>query len=172
MRDVSSWKRFLGVFAIALFCQIPSVLADGFEVAFFTLEHNRANGVLEIVHRLYQADVEIALSELEGHEVVIEGTPSNEVLIQSYIDARFSLSTPAGETLNTHWQGMELNAGTLFVRQHVTLPQNFESLVIRNAILIDTHDKQVNMMHANIWDQYFRRDFMAGGVVQRLNLAE
>ena len=169
MRSLRAWKLLLVGFALILVNPISAVLADGFEVAFFTLEHNKTAGVLDIVHRLYQSDVEIALSELEGHTVVLDLSPSSEALIQNYIDQRFSLSTADGEAIATLWQGIELDAGTLFVRQHAALPPNFESLVIRNGILIDTHDKQVNMMHANVWDQYFRRDFMAGGAVQRLN---
>ncbi len=170
MRDVRAWKYLLVVFALTLVNPISTVLADGFEVAFFTLEHNKTAGVLDIVHRLYQTDVEIALSELEGYTVVLDLSPSSEALMQKYIDERFSLSTADGDAIATLWQGIELDAGTLFVRQKADFSSSFESLVIRNGILIDTHDKQVNMMHANVWDQYFRRDFMAGGAVQRLEL--
>lgn len=168
MKALRSWIGLLAVFAITLLYPTAMVRADGFEVAFFTLEHDSEASVLDIVHRLYQSDVEIAFSKLQGHDLVIDNSPKSEALIQNYIDERFSLSTADGTAISTRWQGIELDGGTLFVRQQADFHSSFENLVIRNDILIDTHEKQVNMMHANVWDQYFRRDFMAGGAVQRL----
>jgi hypothetical protein len=144
------------------------VHADGLEIAFFNIEHDEETNALHIVHRFFQQDIEIALSGVAGKSILLVDNIATKQAVQPYIEERFSLSALDGTPLEPRWVNVEQRDGTLLIRQQSHLPASASGLVVRNVALLETHPKHVNIMHATLGGETFRRDFMTGGVTQKL----
>lgn len=142
--------------------------ADGLEIAFFNIEHDAETGALDIVHRFFLQDIEIALNETTGQAINLDDLAALDSVVRRYIEARFSLTTPDGLAMKARWDGVERRAGTLLIRQRATLPDSAKGLVVHNAALHETHPKHVNIMHATVGGKTLKRDFLAGGIPQKL----
>lgn len=158
----------LAVGAMLLIAHPPDAQSDGLAIAFFTIEHDPAAGVLNIVHTFDPAGLAIGLSRFAGQPVRIDASADFEATARNYIEARFGLQTNEGRPIIVKWQGMESRAGALLVRQAATLPKDADGIVVRNVILMDAHPEQLNVMRARIAGLTFKRDFLSGGAAQRL----
>lgn len=172
MRHLKTFGLWLACFSCVATFVIPngSVHADGLEIAFFNIDHDAETGALEIVHRFFVQDIEIALEEITGQAIHFEDPESLNAVVQPYMESRFSLSTLEGIDLITEWSGVEARANTLLIRQSAVLPPTAGGVVVRNRALHETHPRHVNILHATLNEQTYKRDFLANGPPQKLTL--
>lgn len=142
--------------------------ADGLEIAFFNIDHNSETGALEIVHRFFVQDIEIALVETTGRPIDLDDSEDLNAVVRLYMEARFSVTTLDGKDLKTEWGGVETRATTLLIRQHAVLPPSADGIIVKNAALHETHPRHTNILHATLNGQIYKRDFLANGPPQKL----
>lgn len=167
LRTLGLWLMLVASFT-PLIAPVRDVHADGFEIAFFNIEHDVESGALNIIHRFFEQDIAIALNETTGAPITIDASATFEAVVRPYIESRFSLTTIDGTELDISWVDVEWRAGTVLIRQRSLLPPSAEALIVRNEVLHEAHPKHVNMMHATFGGSTYRRDFLAAGPPQKL----
>lgn len=137
---------------MALSVSAPSLLyAHGFHVSFSVLEFNARTGSLEIFHRIFIQDFELALaaqsSAQNGEAITLHETPETEKMVRDYLAEKFSVSTAEGTPLKPEWVGLQLKVDTMFVYQEVKNVGDVAGLVIQDQILTETHPTQLNTVN-------------------------
>jgi len=133
-----------------LFCILLCVLT-GTTVAhtyFFSvteLNLNNSSKHIEIVHQLTAHDIENAIAEIQQVHFSPEH-PQYDIFIQDYIERHFVLERN-NKVIKMNWIGFEVKKGQLFAYQESASENFLTNLVVKNAILVDTYDKQVNTVN-------------------------
>jgi hypothetical protein len=109
------------------------------------LNLNNSSKHIEVVHQLTAHDIENAIAEREQILFSPEH-PQYDKFIQSYIEDHFALKRDNLE-IKMNWIGFEVKRGQLFVYQESATKNFLTNLVVKNAILVDTYDKQVNTVN-------------------------
>ncbi|MEZ6194104.1 MAG: DUF6702 family protein [Planctomycetota bacterium] len=78
--------------------------------------HDRDMGRLEFQIELPALDLEFALREDSDEKIPLDRiTPRIEKRCRAYVEARFSVTSPAGEKVALRWVGLELDRGNAWV---------------------------------------------------------
>lgn len=135
---------------MALAAAAPSAWAHGFHASFSVLEFNARTGSLEIIHRIFIQDMELALSDKNKTPVTLHNTPEDAKLIRDYLVQKFLITTADGKALTPDWVGMDLKVDTMFVYQELKNAGNISALTVRDGILTDSHPGQVNTVNITL----------------------
>ncbi len=154
--------RLARFFAIAL-CIVVSVvhtspaLAHRAHAGLTEIAWNSSSHEIEITHRLYAHDLEPRLfHSIQG---VWEETPEGIAKIGKYIRAHFSIKSDNTD-MPLSYVGAEADGEFIFVYFTANLPETLSELKVRNAILFNDLDDQVNLVNLTLngktQSQYFR----------------
>ncbi|MCB2107182.1 MAG: hypothetical protein KDE14_05750 [Rhodobacteraceae bacterium] len=144
-------RGFLG-FSLSLLTGAKTALAHGFHAAFTVIEQNASNGSLEIIHRLFTQDLDLALTARTGRERMLDD-PAAEALVEEYLGERFALKSGDGRALKIDWVGMTVSVDTVMVYEEVRTPGDLAGLIVANQILAETHPQQVNTVNVTLGDR-------------------
>lgn len=142
------------------------VRAHGIHAAFTVVEHNPRTSALEVIHRMYTQDVEIALTAREGRLIALESEPDAERLVANYLASRFSMTTLSGDAISLDWIGMRLQVDMVFAYQEAPEPLGMTGLSITDSILMEAHPGQINTVNVSYIGRTQTRVFIAGDEIQ------
>jgi len=109
------------------------------------LNLNKTSKHIEVVHQLTAHDIENAIAEIQQVRFSPEH-PQYDKFIQEYIEKHFILERN-NKVIKMNWIGFEVKRGRIFAYQESASKNFLTNLVVKNAILVDTYDKQVNTVN-------------------------
>ncbi|MDX2224003.1 MAG: DUF6702 family protein [Rhodospirillaceae bacterium] len=155
-----SRRGMVGVAAAALIASVAR--AHGFHAAFTVIEQNPRTAALEIIHRIFAADLDLMLAARTGRTNLVAETPEAEKLIDDYIRDTFSLKTAEGRALRLDWVGLKVEVETVFAYQEVPAPGALTGLTVANQMLVETHPGQINTVNVSVGGRTKTLVFMSG----------
>jgi hypothetical protein len=124
---------------------------------------NPREGRIEIVHRAFAHDVEVAVARAFRRP----GAPlqSDEDLARAalYVEERFAAAASEGEDLALATVGAELEGEFVYIYQEVQIPEPPQQLGVKNLILGDAFSDQVNFVNVDLWDDMRTLIFRGNG---------
>lgn len=109
------------------------------------LNLNNTSKHIEVIHQLTAHDIENAIAEIQQVHFSPEH-PQYDKLIQDYIEDHFILARN-NKIIKMNWIGFEVKRGQLFAYQESAYENFLTNLVVKNEILVDIYDKQVNTVN-------------------------
>jgi hypothetical protein len=157
-----SRRLLIGAAAAASIASARAIRAHGFHAAFTVIEQNPRSGALEIIHRIFAADLDLVLAARTGRTGLVAATPEAEKLIDDYIRDTFSLKTGEGRSLRLDWVGLKVEVDTVFAYQEVPAPGALTGLTVDNRMLVETHPGQINTVNVSVGGRTKTVVFMSG----------
>lgn len=120
-----------------------------FHVSVCDMYYNPDKERLEIIHKIFWDDLEDGLSKMAEKPVDVANPVDSaylQNLIAQYLDARFSLELD-GEKATLHYLGAELEEDAFWCYQEVSDLQAFQKIRVRNQILMEVFEDQMNLIH-------------------------
>jgi len=109
------------------------------------LNLNKTSKRIEVIHQLTAHDIENAIAEIQQVHFSPEH-PKYDKFIQDYIEGHFTLERN-NKVIKMNWIGFEVKRGRIFAYQESASKNFLTNLVVKNAILVDTYEKQVNTVN-------------------------
>lgn len=109
------------------------------------LNVNKVTQHVEVIHQLTAHDIENAIAEIQQINFSAEH-PKYDELIQKYIEKHFILARD-DKVIKMNWVGFEVKRGHLFAYQESASKEFLTNLMVKNTILVDTYEKQVNTVN-------------------------
>ena len=125
----------------------PAATAHTFHTSLMSMEYNRQEQLVEISVRIFAHDLEAVLGRRSGKRVRLDRTPDVEGLTFAYVQDAVILKNGAGEAKPLAWVGMESKNDVAWLYFEAKMPEGLEGAQLRNRILFDLLDDQVNLVH-------------------------
>ncbi|MEN0652238.1 MULTISPECIES: DUF6702 family protein [Hyphobacterium] len=122
----------------------PSASAHRIHSALTEVRPNENTGELEIVHRVFFHDLEVALIESGMDD---EAPPLGEIWLDSadrYVRDRFAIGID-GASLQLDYVGAEVDGQFAWIYYVTPMPDEYDGVTIDNRLLIDAFPDQANM---------------------------
>jgi hypothetical protein len=133
------------LFSILLSGVVGTTTAHTYFFGVTDININQKNKHIEIIHQLTAHDIENAIAEI--HQINFSPEyPQYDEFIQEYIEEHFILERNR-KKIELIWIGFEVKRGQLFAYQESASKNYLTNLVVKNSILVDTYDKQVNTVN-------------------------
>lgn len=124
-----------------------SLAAHKFYTSFAQVEYNDERKAVEVALRVFGDDMENVLTRRHGKSVRIGKTDAAEKLIFAYVADSFQLRNRVGEAKKFAWVGMETKGHVAWLYFEAPMPEGLDGATLRNRILLDFSDEQVNIVH-------------------------
>ncbi|MDQ3684219.1 MAG: hypothetical protein M3430_01275 [Acidobacteriota bacterium] len=135
------------VAAISLSPHPSSLAAHKFYTSFAQIEYNDERKVVEVALRVFGDDMENILSRHHSKPVRIGKTEDAAKLIFAYVTAAFQLRDRDGVLKKFEWVGMETKGDVAWLYFETKMPEGLNGATLRNRVLLDFSDEQVNIVH-------------------------
>ena len=120
-----------------------------FHVAVTEIEYDGKSSQLEITHRIFIDDLEVALTEWSSEKIDIlnpsDPAKLNE-LIGKYLSEKTSYILNEKE-VEVKYLGSEREEAVMYCYQFVSDIKKVKSLKVSNTVLMETFDDQTNIVH-------------------------
>lgn len=127
---------------------LPSrIYAHKFHASFARMNYNNQEQSLEITLRLFADDLENILSKRANRHIHIGKTEDAPHLTLAYLQESFELRGRDGRIKQLQWIGMEPEVDTVWIYIETKVREDVGELSVRNRILFDLFDDQLNVMH-------------------------
>ncbi|MDW3208989.1 MAG: DUF6702 family protein [Reichenbachiella sp.] len=126
-----------------------------FHVSVCEIEYDEKQRRLEITHRIFLDDLEIALTDWSGEQVDVLNPPDFKQLDQmigKYLTERASYSLN-GKSVDVSYVGSEKEESVMYAYQVISNVKKVKSLKVTNTVLMETYDDQTNIVHMESGDQ-------------------
>jgi len=132
--------------AMALF---PPMSAYGHQqkAAITHVLFSERSGNIEVMHRFYIHDAEHAVRQLIDSDAEILASEQTAEQFATYVQERFTLLDPDGNTLLLNYVGQERDATFIWVYQEMAIPENLTSLSVIHNVLRDIWEEQSNLVN-------------------------
>ena len=134
----------IGLAASLALAAAPSAWAHRIHSALTEVRPNENTGELEIAHRVFFHDLEVALIESGMDD---DTPPLGETWLSaagSYAQDRFDIDV-AGASLQLDYVGAEIDGQFAWIYFVAPMPDEYDSVSIDNRLLIDAFPDQANM---------------------------
>jgi hypothetical protein len=137
---------FVLVLCVAL---APSCAAAAhtFHTSLMSMEYNHSEQTVEITIQVFSHDMENILTKRSGKSVRLDKTPDAAALAFAYLQEAVNLRNNSGETKSLQWVGMEIQADSVWLYVESKMPEGLTGAQLRNRILFDLLEDQVNLVH-------------------------
>lgn len=164
-RSVSITRR-MAVLAGCALAVAPPALAHRSQTVLTTVMWNAASSMLEITHRVHNADAEAWLAQKgEGSEADIT-IVRNQAQMMLYIENHFGL-TDGGVKIGLQPLGAEIEGEALLLYQECKLAAPPKALAIDNRILRDVFEGQTNLVNVRLAERTRTLIFSGGDGVKK-----
>ncbi|GAB4028588.1 hypothetical protein GCM10028773_63140 [Spirosoma koreense] len=128
----------------------PLTLHD-FHASVTQMQYNPKERTFEISVRIFTDDFEKGLSAATGNKIMLSSTPGpndkNEPLIEKYILAHFNYVSPQKQPKPIKYVGHEVEADANWVYLEMPYPEAFHGGLLKQNVLMELFDDQVNMVN-------------------------
>ena len=163
-------KRTIYILCLSIVClcfAAPESFAHKYHTSVTRLEYNAEDSSVEITIQTFTDDIEAILSKRTGKTIRLDASKDSGRLVLDYLRDAFELR--AGDAnLELQWVGLEMKGGTAWLYVLTKLPGGFSKASLRNALLFDLFEDQVNIV--NVLNNGKKRSlvFRRGGDMQEL----
>lgn len=142
-------NAFIKIMFLLVMCAAAPSLAAAhtFHTSLMSMEYNSREQLMEISVQVFAHDLENILTRRNGKKVRLDRTPDAQALILAYLQGAVNLKNGAGETKALTWVGMESKADRVWLYVEAKMPEGLNGAQLRNSILFDLLDDQVNLVH-------------------------
>lgn len=163
-------KRTLYILSLSIVCLsfvAPGAFAHKYHTSVTRLEYNAEDHSVEITIQTFTDDIEAILTKRAGKPVRLDANKDSGRLVLDYLRDAFELRMD-GAKLELQWVGLEMKGGTTWLYVLTKLPGSLSKASLRNALLFDLFEDQVNIV--NVLDSGKKRSlvFRRGGDMQEL----
>lgn len=126
-----------------------------FHVSVCEIEFDEKQKQLEITHRIFLDDLEIALTDWSKEKVDVLNPEDPELLNQmigQYLTEKTTYLLN-GKSVNASYLGSEKEESVMYCYQVITGVKKVKSLKVTNETLMETYDDQTNIVHIEKDDQ-------------------
>ncbi|WP_373511741.1 DUF6702 family protein [Persicitalea sp.] len=140
-----------------------------YHISVTKLNFNPSQRSLEISIRAFTDDLEKGLSLAnENRRIMLRNGDDNNPLVEKYIRKHFAIADPARKLRTVQYIGKEEEADATWLYLEVPFSGNPEGWVMKNELLMEAFDDQVNMVNAKWGDDRKTYLFKKGKSVQAL----
>jgi hypothetical protein len=142
-------KRAIYILSLTLVCLglvAPRASAHKYHTSVTRLEYNAEERSVEITIQTFTDDLEAILSKRAGRTVRLDGGKEAGRLVLDYLRSAFELRL-SNENRELQWIGMEMKGGTAWLYVLAKLPEGLSKASLRNALLFDLFEDQVNIVN-------------------------
>lgn len=130
----------------------PNRTRHEFHASVTQMQYNPKDHAFEISIRIFTDDFEKALSQESNSKVHLSGSTAgpndkNDLLIEKYIRSHFSYASPQKQTKTFSYVGHEIEADANWIYLEMPYNEPFKGGLLKNNILMDMFDDQVNMVN-------------------------
>jgi hypothetical protein len=123
-----------------------------FYVGVVEVAHNKGTATLEISCKLFAEDVETTLEQTYKKGIDFGATQQKAAidgLLTDYFSKNLALMADK-KALSLHYLGFEQESESLYCYFEVSSIPAVKSILLRNSLLYDFTDKQINIMHVQV----------------------
>jgi|GEM_PF-725510 len=146
-------KRLAASFALAVMVFAAAgwqqATAHKYYAALSDVTYNAEAGSLEFVHRFFDHDMELALSQETGTRLSFERRDEIEPVLKAYMAAHLSV-TVDGAPIERSWVGYELDGNNLWVYEEVPMATAPRHIAVENTMLMRMFADQVNTLNLTV----------------------
>jgi hypothetical protein len=124
----------------------PGVFAHKYHTSVTRLEYNAEDSSVEITIQTFTDDLEAILSKRTGKTVRLDAGKDSGRLVLDYLQSAFELRMGDAK-LELQWVGLEAKGGTAWLYVLTKLPGGLSKASLRNALLFDLFEDQVNIVN-------------------------
>lgn len=126
-----------------------------FHVSVTQIEYNPKGQSAEITIRVFADDLENALSQYSKRSVKLDPATANKdkqvgETVLAYLRGAFELKGKTGRPVKLNWVGMEWQADMFWLYVEGKLPNGLEGAQLRNKVLQELFEDQVNIVNSKI----------------------
>jgi len=125
----------------------PARPAHKFYTSFAQVEYNDERKTVEVALRIFADDLENILTKRHGKPVRLGKTDGAAKLVFDYLKDFFQLKNRDGAAKEFEWVGMEAKGDLAWLYFEAKMPEGVTSASLRNRLLLDFSDEQVNIVH-------------------------
>lgn len=118
-----------------------------FHTSLMQAEYNEKEKSVEISIQVFSHDLENILSKRSGKRIRLDKTPEAPALTLAYLSEAVILKNRDGQPKKFSWVGLEAQADAVWLYVETKMPEGLEGAQLRNRILFDLLDDQVNLVH-------------------------
>lgn len=133
------------MFSLLLIGVTASAVAHKYYFGITELSINPKTQHIEIIHQFTAHDIENTIAETKQINFSPEH-PKYDEYIKNYFEENFILEQNQ-KTISLTFIGLEVKVGKMFVYQESKSTHKLSNLVVRNALLINSFEKQVNSVN-------------------------
>lgn len=127
----------------------PAVPSHEYYLSVCQVDYNRSAASLEVTMKIFTDDLELTLKNNGAGDLFL-GTdrekPNSDQALENYIGKHFSLKVD-GKTVEGAFLGKEVELDITWVYIEVKGIQPFKQLEVHNSVLMDTFEKQTNLVN-------------------------
>jgi hypothetical protein len=147
-RAVVNMRRLVASAALTLASLTPHrAFAHPLHTTLTEITEDRARGVVRATIRVFADDIDHSLKR-GAHVPAPIGSPAWNAAAISYAASVFTMSTKPGVPMPLRSCGVTQKADVLWICLEANAPSGAASLVVRNAMLCDQFEDQVNIVQA------------------------
>jgi hypothetical protein len=142
-------KRVIGTISLSLiFCLAVGWVASAhkYHTSVTRLEYNPRERAAEITIQTFTDDLKDILDKRTGKNVRLDAGKDANRLAFEYLRDAFELKY-AGSKVELQWVGMEVKGETAWLYALAKMPHGLARASLRNALLFDLFDDQVNIVN-------------------------
>lgn len=135
------------ILSVVCLCQVaPGAFAHKYHTSVTRLEYNAEDRSAEITIQTFTDDIEAILTKRAGRTIRLDASKDSGRLILDYLQSAFELRV-GGAKLELQWVGLEMKGGTAWLYVLAKLPVGLSKTGLRNALLFDLFEDQVNIVN-------------------------
>lgn len=134
---------------------MSGIALHAFHVSVCEIEFDEKQKQIEITHRIFLDDLEIGLTNWSNEKVDVLN-PSDPVVLDQMIGKYLTEKTfysLNGKSVKASYLGSEKEESVMYCYQVISSVKKLKSLKIKNTLLLETYDDQVNIVHVENGDQ-------------------
>ena len=118
-----------------------------FHTSIAQVRYDVKSKVLEVSLRIFTDDLETALSKENNRKVILDETSQHDRLIENYLKKQFGFINQNGERKGMNFIGKESEVDATWLYLEIPCLESPNGLTLRNALLTELFDDQVNMVN-------------------------
>jgi hypothetical protein len=147
----------------------PLTLHD-FHASVTQMQYNPQEKAFEISIRIFTDDLEKALAKEVGKTVDLSSKAKNDPLLEKYIRAHFTYLNPQRQVKPFNYVGHEVEDDANWLYLEMPYDETFQGGVMRQNVLMELFDDQVNMVNVQYKGQKKTFVFRKNQPIQAISL--
>jgi hypothetical protein len=142
-------KRATYILSLSIVCLcfiMPRAFAHKYHTSVTRLEYNAEDSSVEITVQTFTDDIEAILTKRTGRTIRLDASRDSGRLVLDYLQSAFELRANDAN-LELQWVGLEMKGGTAWLYVLAKLPGGLSKASLRNALLFDLFEDQVNIVN-------------------------